>query len=93
MDVVLTPDQGRLIAEAIASGRLRRREDAVREALALWESRERERRALRETLDSAEAWAASSEATPATEAAMQELAGQVKRRGRERLAIEGARRG
>lgn len=41
MDVHLTPDQQAFAAQAIASGRIAREEEAVREALALWEARER----------------------------------------------------
>jgi Arc/MetJ-type ribon-helix-helix transcriptional regulator len=35
MEVKLTPDQQAFVREAIESGRLKREEDAVREALAL----------------------------------------------------------
>ena len=93
MDVILTRDQERLVADGLASGRFQRPEDAVREALALWERRERELAAFRASLDEAEASAASSPAMPATEEAMSELAESVSRRGRERLAMEKLRRG
>ena len=39
MEVHLTPDQEAFIRDAIGSGRIEREEDAVREALALWEER------------------------------------------------------
>ena len=43
MEVKLTVDQKAFVRETIESGRLKREEDAVREALALWEERERTR--------------------------------------------------
>jgi len=41
MEVRLTPDQEAFVRQAIESGRLPRAEDAVEEALSLWEERER----------------------------------------------------
>jgi Arc/MetJ-type ribon-helix-helix transcriptional regulator len=41
MDVQLTPDQKAFARRAIESGRLHSEQDAVQEALALWEERER----------------------------------------------------
>jgi Arc/MetJ-type ribon-helix-helix transcriptional regulator len=43
MEVQLTPDQWAFIRQAIESGRLSREEDAVNEALRLWEERGRAR--------------------------------------------------
>ena len=43
MEVHLTPDQKAFVRQAIESGRLHREEDAVQEALSLWEERERAR--------------------------------------------------
>jgi Arc/MetJ-type ribon-helix-helix transcriptional regulator len=40
MEVHLTPDQKVFVRQAIDSGRLRREENAVKEALSLWEERE-----------------------------------------------------
>jgi Arc/MetJ-type ribon-helix-helix transcriptional regulator len=40
MEVELTPEQQAFVQHAIATGRLHRPEEAVREALALWEERE-----------------------------------------------------
>ena len=40
MEVILTPDQKAFIREAIENGRLQHEEEAVREALSLWEERE-----------------------------------------------------
>ncbi len=41
MTIELTPDQQAMIAAGVASGRFDREEDAVLEALAQWEQRER----------------------------------------------------
>jgi putative addiction module CopG family antidote len=54
MEVHFTPDQKAFIKHAIESGRLHREEDAVREALLLWEERERVRVELNAAFDEAE---------------------------------------
>ena len=43
MEIELTSDQKSFVRQAIEAGRLSREEDAVHEALALWEERERRR--------------------------------------------------
>jgi len=43
MEVQFTPEQRAFVREAIESGRCEREEDAVKEALSLWEERERRR--------------------------------------------------
>jgi len=43
MEVQLTPDQKAFVRQAVERGRLRGEEEAVWEALALWEERERQR--------------------------------------------------
>lgn len=88
MDVQLTPDQAAFVRQAIESGRLRREEDAVKEALSLWEERERTRAEILAAVDEAEASLARGEARIITEESMHELAEEVKRRGRARLAAE-----
>lgn len=57
MQVDLTPDQREFVQRAIASGRFVREEDAVEEALSMWEERERERErvAILTALDESEA--------------------------------------
>jgi putative addiction module CopG family antidote len=88
MEVHLTPDQQAFIRNAIGSGRIEREEDAVREALALWEERERKRAEFLATLDDAMASLDRGEGIPITQESMRELAGEVKRRGLARLAAE-----
>jgi len=55
MEIHLTPDQKAFIRQAIEKGRLNREEDALQEALLLWEERERIRVELLAALDEAEA--------------------------------------
>ena len=85
MEVRLTPDQRAFIREAIAAGRFQREEDAVREALALWEERERARIGILAAIDAAEASLASGGGRAITESGMQELAQSVMKRGRSQL--------
>jgi len=86
MQVQLTRDQEEFIRQAIRSGRIDRAEDAVTEALLLWEERERLCSEFLTSLDDAKASIARGEATPITQASMQALAEDIKRRGRERRA-------
>lgn len=85
MDVTLTPDQQAFVRRAIEDGRLRSEEEAVLEALALWEERERQRAEFVLTLDSAKASIARGEGRVITEESMRQLADEVKERGRVRL--------
>jgi Arc/MetJ-type ribon-helix-helix transcriptional regulator len=88
MEVHLTPDQQAFIRDAIGRGRIEREEDAVREALALWEERERKRAEVLATLNDARSSLERGEGIPINEESMRELAGEVKRRGLARLAAE-----
>ena len=91
MEVEPTPDQA-FIQHAVQSGRLQRPEDAATEGLALREERERRRAELLAIVDSAKASLANSKGRIITEESMQELAEEVKQRGRVRLAAEQASR-
>lgn len=86
MEVRLTPDQEAFIRQAIESGRFQDPEEAVQEALSLWEGRERKRADFLASLDEAEAALARGEGLIITQQSMQELAEEVKRRGQVRLA-------
>jgi Arc/MetJ-type ribon-helix-helix transcriptional regulator len=88
MEVQLTSDQRAFAQRAIQSGRLNSEEEAVLEALALWEERERQRVGFLATLDSAKASLARGEGRVITEESMRQLAGEVKQRGRARLIAE-----
>ena len=91
MNVELTADQRAFVQRAIESGRFSREEDAVQEALALWEERERRRLEILAMVDEAEASLARGEGREITEESMKALAEEIKQRGRRRLASEGAK--
>jgi Arc/MetJ-type ribon-helix-helix transcriptional regulator len=86
MDVQLTPDQQAFVRQAIESGRLRWEEDALKEALSLWEERERTRVEILAAVDEAEASLARGQGRIVTQDSMRKLAEEVKQRGRARLA-------
>jgi putative addiction module CopG family antidote len=88
MEVHLTPDQKAFVRQAIESGRLNREEEAVQEALSLWEQRERTRAEILAAVDVAEASVARGEGRVITQESMRQLADEVKRRGRNRLTAE-----
>ncbi len=88
MEVRLTSDQEAFIRQAIETGRFHREEDAVREALSLWEERERKRAEFLATLDDAKVSLARGEGRIITQQSMRELAEEVKQRGQARLAAE-----
>ena len=87
MDVQLTSDQKALARRAIESGRLHTEEDAVPEALALWEDRERQRAEFLLTLNEARCSLANG-GRVITQDSMRQLAADVKARGRVRLQAE-----
>jgi Arc/MetJ-type ribon-helix-helix transcriptional regulator len=93
MEVELTSDQRAFARRAVESGRLRSEQDAVEEALALWEERERRRVEFRATLDDARASLARGEGRPITQESMRELSAEVRERGRARLIAELAHTG
>jgi putative addiction module CopG family antidote len=88
MEVSLTPDQKAFIRHAIESGRLQHEEEAVREALALWEERERKRAEFMASLDDAKMSVADGEGRVISEQSMRKLADEVKQRGVARLTAE-----
>jgi Arc/MetJ-type ribon-helix-helix transcriptional regulator len=88
MEIRPTPEQEELIRQAIEEGRFESAEDAVKEALSLWEQRERDAALaeFRATLDAAETSIGRGEGIPITRQSMRDLASDVKRRGRTRVA-------
>ena len=90
MNVDLTEDQRAFIRRAIENGRFHSEDEAVQEALSLWEGRERGRVEIIAALDEADIALARGEGRPITEESMKVLAEEVKRRGRRRLAADGA---
>lgn len=88
MDVELTPDQKAFVRRAMESGRIHSEQEAVREALALWEERERQRAEFLLTLEDARASLSRGEGRPITQESMRQLADEVKERGRTRLLAD-----
>ena len=88
MDVQFTTDQQAFVREAIKNRRLSSEQEAVQEALALWEERERRRVAFLATLDDARASLARGEGRAITQESVRELAASVRERGRARLIAE-----
>ena len=89
MEVQLTDDQKAFVRQAIENGRYISEEDALYEAMALWEGRERRRAEILAAVEQAEASAARGEGRRVTtlEETVQ-LAADVKRRGLARLVAE-----
>jgi Arc/MetJ-type ribon-helix-helix transcriptional regulator len=89
MEVHLTPDQEAFIRQAIETGRLHREEDAVQEAMSLWEERERRRLEILVAVDRAGASLARGEGRRiTTPEELTKLTADIKRRGMARLASE-----
>jgi putative addiction module CopG family antidote len=91
MNVELTPDQRTFVQKAIESGRFSREEEAVQEALALWEKRERRRLEIIAMIDEADASLARGEGRTFTKESTPALVDEIKQRGRRRLAAERAK--
>jgi Arc/MetJ-type ribon-helix-helix transcriptional regulator len=87
MEVHFTEDQKAFIREALETGRLQREEDAVREAMMLWEERERRRMEILAAVDKAEASLARGEGrrVKSRDGSIQ-LASDVEKRGAARLS-------
>ena len=86
MEVHLTKDQKAFIRDAMETGRLHREEDAVQEAMALWEERERRRMEILAAVDKAELSLARGEGrTVLTRDEAVQLADDMKQRGLGRL--------
>jgi Arc/MetJ-type ribon-helix-helix transcriptional regulator len=88
MNVELTPDQRAFIQKAIESGRFTREEQAIEEAMALWEERERRRLEILAMVDEADASFARGEGIPITEESVPGLIDEAKQRLRKRIEVE-----
>ena len=85
MRVELSADQEAFIRQAIKDGRVSSTEEAVQEALQLWEKHERRRGEILAAVNEAETSLARGEGMAMNEESMRNLAEDVKRRGRIRL--------
>jgi putative addiction module CopG family antidote len=88
VNVELTPDQRAFVQKAIEAGRFTTEEEAVQEALALWEERERRRLEIIAMIDEAEASLARGEGRIFTKETTPALIEEVKERLRRRIAAE-----
>jgi Arc/MetJ-type ribon-helix-helix transcriptional regulator len=94
MEVDLTPDQNAFVRQAIEAGRLHRPEEAVQEALSLWEERERRRLEILTAVELSKASLARGEGrTVTTREESDQLVSDITRRGMARLAAEQNPRG
>ena len=94
MEVQFTPDQQALVSDAVASGRLHGPEDAMQQALLLWEGRERRRLEILASVELSKASFARGEGrTITTREESDQLVSDIKRRGMARLAAEQSFRG
>ena len=91
MNVDLTVDQRAFVRKAIESGRFSREEDAVHEALALWERRERRRLEIIAMIDEADASLARGEGRVFTKESTPLLIEEAKQRLRRRIEAERTR--
>jgi len=89
MELHLTPEQEAFIRQGIEAGRFHGQEDAVREAMSLWEERERRRLELLAAVEQAEASLARGEGRRiTTHEEVTQLTEDIKRRGIARLSAE-----
>jgi len=89
MEVLLTDDQKAFVRQAIESGRNSREEDALQEAMLLWEARERRRVEIIAAVDQAEASLARGQGRRiTTREDASRLADEIKQRGLARLTAE-----
>jgi Arc/MetJ-type ribon-helix-helix transcriptional regulator len=93
VQIELTAEQREFVRRALETGRVRREEDAVKQALDLWVEREREREELLAAIDEAEASIARGDVRIMPPGSARQLAEEVHRRGMMRLAAKGAKRG
>ena len=82
MEVHLTADQEAFVRQAVASGRFQQEEDALQEALALWERRERNRMEILAALDEAERDLEGGCFIDYAEASLPQLSEELKREAR-----------
>jgi Arc/MetJ-type ribon-helix-helix transcriptional regulator len=94
MEVHFTPDQQALVSDAVANGRLHRPEEAIQQALLLWEERERWRLEILAAVELSKASVARGEGrTVTTRDESDQLASDITRRGIARFAAEQNSRG
>lgn len=86
MQIELTPEQRSFIEFGIKQGRFQSEEEAVREALALWEKRERARAELLQAIEVGERELDAGKGRVVTAGTIEEFGEAIKRRTRAGLA-------
>ena len=86
MEIELTPEQNSLVNLGMEEGRFQRREDAIRDAMALWERRERARLELLAELEAGESCPEEEDIALDSDEAVAAFFEDIKQRGRARLA-------
>jgi Arc/MetJ-type ribon-helix-helix transcriptional regulator len=86
MEIELTPEQDSLVSLGIEQGRFRHREDAVRDAMALWEERERAQIELLAELEAGEGSFDEADPVLDSDEAVAAFFDDIKLRGRAKLA-------
>lgn len=86
MEIELTPEQDSLVSLGIEQGRFRRREDAVRDAMALWEEQERARIDLLAKIEAGESSCNEGDPILDSDEAVAAFFDDIKQRGRAKLA-------
>lgn len=85
MDIELTPEQDSLVSLVIEQGRLEHREDAVRDAMVLWERRERARIELLAELEAGDSRPEEEDIILDSDEATAAFFEDIKQRGRAKL--------
>lgn len=85
MEVELTPGQEAFVRQAIERGDYADSADAVRDALRLWEERERRRAEIRASLDDSEADVVAGNYRDYTDETLSDLPAEIAREARERI--------
>jgi Arc/MetJ-type ribon-helix-helix transcriptional regulator len=86
MEIELTPEQDSLVSLGIEQGRFRRREDAVRNAMALWEEQERARIDLLAELEAGDSSFDEGDIVMDSDESLAAFFDDIKQRGRAKLA-------
>lgn len=86
MEIELTPEQNSFIQLGVREGRFRDEKEAVRQAMAFWEERERRRLELIAAIEEGEASFGEDDIVLETEEDFRNLAEDIKQRGRAALA-------
>jgi Arc/MetJ-type ribon-helix-helix transcriptional regulator len=86
MEIELTPEQDSLVNLGIEQGRIQRREDAVRDAMTLWEKRERARIELLAELEAGDDSFEEDDIVLDSDEAVAAFFEDIKQRGRAKLA-------